>query len=123
MLAAAIAARFLLQVVLLVVLAIWCFRQADNIALGLLSGLAASFAAGLLWGLFISPNRRVDLGRIARLVLELALFCVAAGALWQMGWRTAALLLIAAECADRYGLILIRRRELARRYAGRMSEY
>jgi hypothetical protein len=70
----------------------------------------------LLWGLFISPNRRVELGRIPRLVLELALFAVAAIALWQMHRPVAGLLLFAAACADRFGLIWLRRRELARRY-------
>jgi hypothetical protein len=59
-------------------------------------------------GLFIWPNRRVELGRIPRLVLELALFCVAAGALWQMGWWVAAMVLVAAECANRFGLIWLR---------------
>jgi hypothetical protein len=119
MLAAALAVRFLLEVTLLLVLAIWGFQLADNFALRLLAGLAASFAAALLWGLFISPNRRVELGRIPRLVLELALFAVAAGALWQMHRPIAGLLLFAAACADRFGLIWLRRRDLARRYAGR----
>jgi hypothetical protein len=119
MLAAAIAARFLLEVALLVVLAAWGFQLADSLALRLVGGVAAPAVAALLWALFISPNRRVELGRIPRLVLELALFCAAAGALWQMGLRVTAMLLIVAECADRFGLIWLRRRELARRYGAR----
>jgi hypothetical protein len=114
MLVAALAARFLLEVALLIVLAIWGFRQADGLALGLLCGLAAPAAAALLWGLFIAPKRRFELGRIPRLILELALFAAAAGALWQMDRPIAGLLLFAAACADRFGLIWLRRRELAR---------
>ena len=117
MLVAALAARFLLEVALLIVLAIWGFRQADGLALGLLCGLAAPSAAALLWGLLISPKRRFELGRIPRLVLELALFATAAGALWQMDRPIVALGLFAAACADRFGLIWLRRRELSRRYA------
>jgi hypothetical protein len=123
MLAAALAARFLLEVVLLLVLAAWGFQLADSLALGVLTGLAAPAAGALIWGLFISPSRRVELGRIPRLVLELALFCVAAGALWRMHWPVAAILLIAAASANRFGLIWLRRRELARRYAGRSTSF
>jgi hypothetical protein len=117
MLVAALAARFLLEVALLIVLAIWGFGQAETLALGLLCGLAAPSAAALLWGLFIAPKRRFELGRIPRLILELALFAVAAGALWQTDRPIAALLLFAAACADRFGLIWLRRRELVRLYA------
>jgi hypothetical protein len=119
MLAAALAARFLLEMILLLVLAICGFQLADGLALGLLYGLAAPAAGALLWGLFISPKRRFELGRIPRLVLELTLFATAAGALWQMHRPTAGLLLFAAACADRFGLIWLRRRALARRYSGR----
>jgi hypothetical protein len=119
MLALALAVRLLLQLILLVVLAIWGLQLAGSFPLRLLGGLAAASAAALLWGLFISPNRRVELGRKPRLVLELALFAVAAGALWQMRWPVAGLLLFATGAADRFGLIWLRRRELARRYSGR----
>lgn len=117
MLVAALAARFLLEVALLAVLAIWGFQLGDGLALGLLCGLAAPSAGAFLWGLFISPKRRFELGRIPRLMLELALFAGAAGALWQMGRPVAGLLLLAAACADRFVLIWLRRRELARLYA------
>ena len=119
MLVAALAARFLLEMLLLLVLFIWGFQLADGLVLGLLCGLAASSAGALLWGLFISPKRRFELGRIPRLVLELALFAIAAGALWQMHRPILGLLLLAAACGDRFGLIWLRRRELARRYSGR----
>ena len=117
MLVAALAVRFLLELTLLLVLAIWGFQQADSLALRLLCGLAAPAAGALLWGFFISPKRRFELGRILRLVLELALFAIAAGALWQMHRPAAGLILFAAASADRFGLIWLRRRELARLYA------
>ena len=119
MLVAALAARFLLEMLLLLVFFIWGFQLADGLAFGLLFGLAASSAAACLWGLFISPKRRFELGRIPRLALELALFAIAAGALWQMHRPILGLLLFGAASADRLGLIWPRRRELARRYSGR----
>ena len=115
MLAAALALRFLLELILLAVLAYWGFHAADALPLRLLAGLGAPAAAALLWGLFVSPNRRFELGRIPRLLLELALFALAAASLWQLGRPIAALLLFAAACADRFGLIWLRRREIERR--------
>jgi uncharacterized membrane-anchored protein YitT (DUF2179 family) len=119
MLVIALTVRFLLELILLIVLAIWGFQSAQGLALGLLFGLAASFGGALVWGLFISPKRRFELGRIPRLALELALFAIAACALWQMDRPLIGLLLFATACADRFGLIWLRRRELARRYSGR----
>jgi hypothetical protein len=52
-------------------------------------------------------------------MLELALFAIAAGALWQLQRPLFGLLLFAAACADRFGLIWLRRREVARRYSRR----
>jgi hypothetical protein len=114
MLAAALALRFLLELLLLAALAFCGFHAADSLALRLLAGLGAPAAAALLWGLFISPNRRFELGRIPRLLLELALFALAAAALWQLGRPIAGLILFAVACADRFGLIWLRRREIAR---------
>jgi hypothetical protein len=119
MLVAALAARFLLEMMLLFVFAIWGFQLADSPALGLLYGLAATSAGAMLWGLFIAPKRRFELGRIPRILLELALFAIAAGALWQMDRPIVGLLLFTLACADRFGLIWLRRRELARLYYGR----
>jgi hypothetical protein len=119
MLAFALAARLLLEMILLLVLALWGFQAADGLALRIVAGLAAPAAGALLWGVFISPKRRLELGRIPRLALELALFAIAAGALWQMHRPVLGLLLFALACADRFGLIWLRRRELARLYAGR----
>ena len=116
MLVLALALRFLLELALLAALAIWGFQLADTIALRLLAGLAAAGAAALLWGLFISPNRRIELGRVPRLLLELALFAVASAALWQLGHPVPGLFLFAAAAADRVFLIWLRRRALAVRY-------
>ena len=63
MLVIALAARFLLEMLLLLALAIWGFRLADSVALGLLFSLAAASPGALIWGLFISPKRRFELGR------------------------------------------------------------
>jgi hypothetical protein len=119
MLVAALAARFVLEMALLLALALWGFQLADGVAFGLLLGVAASSLAASLWTLFIAPKRRFELGRIPRLLLELALFAIGAGALWQMDRPMLGLLLFAAACADRFGLIWLRRREVARRYSRR----
>ena len=100
-LAFALALRLLLELALLVILALWGLHAAEALSLRLLAGLGAPAAAALLWGLFVSPNRRFELGRIPRLLLELALFALAAAALWQLGRPVAGLLLFAAAAADR----------------------
>ena len=119
MLAAALALRLLLQFALLLTLAVWGYRQFESFALGLALALAAGSAGALAWKLFVSPERRFDLGRITRLLLELALFAIAAAALWQMHHPLLGLLLFAAACANRFALIWLYRRELKRRYSWR----
>jgi hypothetical protein len=119
MLAAALTARLLLQFLLLITLALWGYRQGASIALGIVLALAAGSAGALVWRLFVSPDRRFDLGRIQRLLLELALFATGAAALWHMDHPLLSLLLFAAACADRYALIWLHRRELKRRYSWR----
>jgi hypothetical protein len=117
MLVFALAVRLLLELILLAVFALWGFHAASALPLRLLAGLGAPAAAALAWGLFVSPSRRVELGRIPRLVLELALFALAAGALWQRGHAITGLLLFILAAADRFFLIWLRRRELARHNA------
>lgn len=119
MLAVALAVRFLLQVSLLLVLGLWGFQLPDSLGIGLLLGLGAAAAGALIWRLFVSPSRPIELGRIRRLLVELALFGAAAGALWQMHRPLIGLLLFAAACADRFVLIWLRRRELERLRSGR----
>jgi hypothetical protein len=116
MLVVALILRLLLELLLLAAFATWGFHQADSLALRLLAGLGAPACAALVWGLFVSPNRRIELGRVPRLLVELALFALAAAALWQLGHWLAGVLLFAAAAADRALLIWLRRRAVARRY-------
>jgi len=119
MLAFALGARFLLLLLLLLVVALWGWQWQSGLVMRTLCSLAAVLIISLVWRLFIAPERRFETGRVARLALELALFAVAAGALWQMHRPLFGLLLFAAACADRFGLIWLRRRALARQRAGR----
>lgn len=114
MLVFALAVRLLLELILLGVFALWGFHAASALPLRLLVGLGAPAVAALAWRLFVSPSRRVEVGRIPRLVLELALFALAAAALWQLGRPIAGFLLFAAAALDRFGLIWLRRREIER---------
>ncbi|MBV9881780.1 MAG: DUF2568 domain-containing protein [Sphingomonadaceae bacterium] len=116
MLVFGLALRLLLELLLLVAFAIWGYHLSDTLPLRLLAALAAPAGAAVLWGLFVSPNRRVELGRIPRLLVELALFALAAAALWQLGHWLAGASLFAAAAADRILLIWLRRRTVAQQH-------
>jgi chromate transport protein ChrA len=58
--------------------------------------LTAPAAVAIVWGTFLAPKRRVDLPKPARFAIELAVFGVAAIALWATGQETLAIVLAAA---------------------------
>lgn len=60
-------------------------------------GLLATAAATVVWGLLLSPRRRIRLPVTARVATELALFAAAALLLAGPGLGTAALVLVVAE--------------------------
>ena len=103
MLAVALAVRFALELCLLGVFAWAAHRLAPGPA-GVGLAVAAVVVVAGVWGTLLSPRRPVEIGRAPRLLLELILFGLAAGALYGGGhWRLAAAL-IAVELIDKLAI-------------------
>jgi hypothetical protein len=74
-------------------------------ALGWLAGLGAAVVAAIAWGLFVAPRARIALPNAARLVVEVAVFAVAAAGLFGADQPVLAGLLIGLYLADRAALM------------------
>ncbi|MEX0763362.1 MAG: YrdB family protein [Dehalococcoidia bacterium] len=93
-----LALRFLLELGALAALAYWGFTALDEIASSIVLGLGAPISAALIWGTFASPAAPKRLAGPMRLLLELAIFGLAALALAAAGQPAVAIIfgLIAA---------------------------
>jgi hypothetical protein len=96
--------RFLLELGLLAAVLTGTVRLVGGLA-GWVVGALAALLVALVWGLFLSPRRRIDSPVGVRVVVELALFVLAALLLAASGLVLLAVLLLAAEAAV---LILLR---------------
>jgi len=83
-----LAVRFLLEIAALVALGVWGWSQGEG-ALGIVLALAIPIIAAVIWGTFAVPNDPSRSGNApipvpgtVRLMLELAFFAIAAGALF-----------------------------------------
>ncbi len=90
--------RFLCELALLAALAYWGFSVADGVAAWLL-GVAAPLVAAVIWGALVAPKARWPLPIQVRLVVEVLLFGVAAGALVVAGQTLLAVVLGVAALA------------------------
>jgi uncharacterized protein DUF2568 len=72
--------RFLLELGLLVGVGWW-----GGHALGWWAAVVLPLAAAFLWGSFLAPKARWTIPSLARLVLELVLFALAAVGYWRAG--------------------------------------
>jgi hypothetical protein len=68
----------------LAAVAYWGLQAADGVAGIALAGIAVA-AVAVVWGLFLAPRRRLEVGQPARLAVELAVWVAAASALWSAG--------------------------------------
>jgi hypothetical protein len=95
MLTIALGVRFALELCLLSTAA-WAASQLFSWPYGVGSAVAALIALAMLWGILLSPKRRVEIGHVPRLVLEFSLFIAAAWLLLRAGhaWLAAWLLVI-----------------------------
>ena len=89
--------RFLLELVLLAALGVWGWRLGDGGMAGGGLALLVPLIAAVLWGVFSvpgdpsrNPRALVAVPGVVRLVLEWALFGLAAYGLWSTGSRAAA---------------------------------
>jgi hypothetical protein len=83
--AANLALRFLLELCLLAALGYWAFGAAGGGLGGALLAAAVALAVCLVWGLFVSPKARFQLGLVGWLVAQGGLFVLGAAALWSAG--------------------------------------
>lgn len=88
--------RFLLELALWSSFTVAAVRLVDG-WLGWVLGLAATAAVTVLWGLLLSPRRRISLPLGVRVAIELALFVLAGVLLAASGLVLLGVLLVAAE--------------------------
>jgi hypothetical protein len=70
-------------------------------------GIIFCVAGAAVWGAFLSPKRRYEIGPAGRLVLEAGFFAGSALILAYIGWPASAIALLVAALADRIALALI----------------
>ena len=96
---ALIALRFLLELALMAAFVTAAVRLVDGI-LGWLVGVLLLLAVTAVWGILLSPRRRVSLPLAARVVVELALFVTATVLLVASGLVVLGAALIVVELLD-----------------------
>ena len=101
---AALGLRFLLELALLAALAFWGFTTPDGALLRILLGVGAPVLAAAAWGTFLSPRATLRVPGPLLVILEMALFAVAAIALNAAGQQTLAIALAIAAVAQRVTL-------------------
>jgi hypothetical protein len=104
---AALGLRFLLELALLAALAFWGFTTPDGALLKILLGVGAPVLAAAVWGMFLSPRAAMRVPGPRLVILEMALFAVAAMALSGAGQLTLAVVLAIAAVAQRVTLSVL----------------
>jgi hypothetical protein len=103
-------ARFVLELCALAALAYWGFKTADGIILDIVLGLGAPAAFALSWGAFVAPKAPYRLDDPQRLVLEIAVFGLAALGLIAAGAVLVGVLLAIAVSANIFLMVLLDQR-------------
>ncbi|MCA0330281.1 MAG: DUF2568 domain-containing protein [Actinobacteria bacterium] len=91
-----LALRFLLELALLAAIVVGVVRLVDGFA-GWVIGVLAALLVALVWGIFLSPRRRVQSPVAVRVGAELVLFVVAAWLLAASGLLALGVVLVVAE--------------------------
>lgn len=105
--AAALGLRFALELCILASLAIWAAQLAAPALARVLLGVLSCTAGAAIWGAFLSPKRKYEIGPAGRLALEALFFGAAALILDHAGWPLLAIALIMIAAADRIALALM----------------
>jgi len=80
-----LALRFLLELCALTAVGYWGFKVGSNTFMKYLLGIGAPLLIAVIWATFGSPSAPKQLTGVARLFLELAIYGVAAAALYSAG--------------------------------------
>jgi Protein of unknown function (DUF2568) len=91
--------RFLCELAMLAALAYWGFVVGDDVGAWVL-GIGAPLLAAVVWGALVAPRARWRVSIPIRLVIELALFGAAVGALAVAGQPLTAVVLGVAAVAS-----------------------
>jgi hypothetical protein len=105
-----LALRFGLELAALAALAYWGFRTGGNALVKALLGLGAPLAAAVLWGLFVSPNARLQAPLLLVLAVEFIVFASAVAALAAAGRPTWAWTLAVAVVLMEVGVAVFAQR-------------
>jgi hypothetical protein len=81
---------FLLELVALVLFAVWGFRVGSNAAVHFLLGLGAPALMIVVWDTFAAPRARIKLPMAGVLVVKFVVFAAAAAAGYAAGWHAGA---------------------------------
>lgn len=111
----AIVLRALLELLLLLAFGLWGFHLGAPLPVRLTAALGTPVLGAVAWALLLSPRRPLELGRVPRFLLELALFAIGGAALWRLGWHASAGVLVAAGWGNRLLLVRLARDEAVRR--------
>ncbi|MFC3799037.1 YrdB family protein [Cohnella sp. GCM10012308] len=99
--AANLALRFALELAMLAALGYWGFKTDLAPAFSWMLGIGAPVLAAVVWGAFLSPKASIPLGGGLKLAIELAVFVVAAAALYAAGRQASASALLAVWAVNR----------------------
>ncbi|MFN8149392.1 MAG: DUF2568 domain-containing protein [Candidatus Nanopelagicales bacterium] len=91
-----LALRFLIELALFVTPVVVAVRELGG-ALGVVVGVVVAAVVVVLWGVLLSPKRRIDAPLGVRVVVELLLFVAAAAALAVTGLLTLGVVLLVLE--------------------------
>lgn len=97
---AALGLRFILELCLLAAFAFWGYQTGGSTLSKIILLIVAPLGAAVVWGLFIAPKSTFHPPGSVRLVLEIALFALAAVGLAATGRGLLALILIVAFFVD-----------------------
>jgi Protein of unknown function (DUF2568) len=104
--ATALGIRFALELCVLASLATLAAHLPAPILVQVLLGLLFCGSGAALWGAFLSPKRKYEVGAAGRLVLEAGFFAGSALILNCVGWPALAIALVVTAAADRIALAL-----------------
>lgn len=96
-----LALRFILELCALASLGYWGFRTGNGLLIKIVLGIGVPLLAAIVWGLVVSPKATYDIGELARLAVEIAVFGSAAVALYYSGPTKLSLIFVAAAFISR----------------------
>lgn len=105
--AIALGVRFVLELCILASLAALAAHLPVANWARVLLGILFCVSGAAIWGTFLSPKRRYEIGLVARLLLEAGFFFGAALSLAYVGWPTLAIALVLVAIADRIALAFL----------------